>query len=222
MNLEGKIINFLGDSITEGHGVFDVTANRYDNIVKRRCNPKAVYNYGIGGTRIAHQRAASEKPRHDLCFCGRAYNINPDADVTIVFGGTNDYGHGDAPFGSLSDKTPDTFCGGVDFLMNVLKTLYPNMKFVFMAPAHRQNDENISNHPNKKGDAQPLKKYVEIIKTKGREYGIPVLDLYENLGLDPNDEQIRARYAPDGLHYNDEGHKLIAERLIEFIEGLDY
>ena len=45
-----------------------------------------------------------------------------------------------------------------------------------------------------------LKQYVEIIKTKGEEYGVPVLDLYENLGLNPNDEKIREMYAPDGLH----------------------
>lgn len=30
MKIKGKIINFLGDSITEGHSVIDRTHNRYD------------------------------------------------------------------------------------------------------------------------------------------------------------------------------------------------
>ena len=71
MELKGKIIDFLGDSITEGVGVCDQN-NRYDNVVHRRLELAAHYNYGIGGTRLAHQSAPSETPRYDLCFCGRA------------------------------------------------------------------------------------------------------------------------------------------------------
>ena len=103
MDLKGKIIDFLGDSITEGVGVQDRINNRFDRVLERNCGLKATYNYGIGGTRLAHQRTPSEKPRHDLCFCGRAYDMNKDADIIVVYGGTNDYGHGDAPFGEYGD-----------------------------------------------------------------------------------------------------------------------
>ncbi len=62
MVLYNKKVNFLGDSITEGSGVSDIENCRYDNRLK------ATYflttnNYGIGGTRLAHQTACSEKPR---------------------------------------------------------------------------------------------------------------------------------------------------------------
>ncbi|MEE1186652.1 MAG: SGNH/GDSL hydrolase family protein [Acutalibacteraceae bacterium] len=220
MNLTGKTINFIGDSITEGCGVEDIANCRFDNVIKKQCNLKAVYNYGISATRIAHQRVASEMPRADLNFCARAYDLNPDSDITVVFGGTNDYGHGDAPFGTLEDKTPDTFCGAVEFLMNTLKELYPEMTVIFMTPAHRINDDKPSVNPKKNNNAYPLKNYVDVIKTKGEQKGIPVLDLFENLGLDPNDEKIMEKYAPDGLHFNDLGHKVIAERLISFIQDL--
>ena len=86
MKLEGKIVDFLGDSITEGVGVKDCENNRYDNRIKKQCNLKVAYNYGISGTRIAHQRKPSEKPRYDLCFCGRAYDLIPKADVVVVYG----------------------------------------------------------------------------------------------------------------------------------------
>ena len=54
MDIKGKIIDFLGDSITEGVGVTDMN-NRYDQVMLRTCRLKAVYNYGVSGSRFAHQ-----------------------------------------------------------------------------------------------------------------------------------------------------------------------
>lgn len=223
MNLEGKIIDFLGDSITEGVGVDDCANNRYDNIIMKKCKLKAVYNYGIGGTRIAHQSKPSEKPRYDLCFCGRAYDLNPQADIIVVYGGVNDYIHGDAPFGKIGDTTPSTFCGGVEFLMRLLKDLYPNAKKVFMTPAHMHydtlNDENPSNREMKRADAKPLSDYVRVIRETGKSHGIPVLDLYEKFPINPNIAEYKEKYTADGLHFNDAGHQILADTLIEFLQN---
>ena len=224
MNLEGKIIDFLGDSITEGVGVEDITNCRYDNVLMRECNLKAVYNYGIGGTRLAHQSVPSEKPRHDLCFCGRAYDLNKDADIIVVYGGVSDYLHGDAPFGTLDDTTPDTFCGAVDWLMGFLKEEYADKAIVFMTPAHcfYQNisDAAPTNRPCKKPDARPLIEYVKVIEARAKKHGIPVLNLYEKLGIDPNLTEHKEKYTTDGLHFNDAGQAFIAARLKEFLEAL--
>lgn len=224
MELKGKIIDFLGDSITEGYGVSDRANNRYDNVLKRECELAAVYNYGIGGTRLAHQEHPSDKPRYDLCFCGRAYNLNPEADIIVVYGGVNDYLHGDAPIGARGDKTPATFCGAVWWLMNFLKTTYEGKTIVFMAPARYCRDEKSDTrphpHPAKKPDAQPLLFYVETIKETAKEFDIPVLDLYHTLGIDPHNPEDCQNLTIDGLHFNDAGHKIIAARLKEFLEAL--
>ena len=225
MKLEGKIIDFLGDSITEGVGVSDRANNRYDNILCREHKLKAVYNYGIGGTRIAHQRNASGKPRHDLCFCGRVFDLNRDADIVVVYGGVNDYFHGDAPIGTAEDTTPATFCGGVNFLMNYLKGEFAGKTIVFMTPAHsflrgETYELEPSKRPCKAPDAQPITAYISIIKEAGKRHGIPVLDLFENLGIDPNKPEDNERYTVDGLHFNDEGHKVIAKRLGDFLLSL--
>ena len=103
MQLQGLTVHFLGDSITAGHSVADIANNRYDNILKVTCGLKEVRNYAIGGTRIAHQYQPSPEARWDLHFCGRAEMMAADADMIVVFGGTNDYGHGDAPVGQLGD-----------------------------------------------------------------------------------------------------------------------
>ena len=223
MELKGKIINFLGDSITEGCCVDD-SYNRYDNILMRKYNLKKVNNYGIGGTRLAHQSVPSTNPRFDLCFCGRAHDLDKEADIIVVYGGVNDYIHGDAPIGTINDQSPSTFYGAVNYLMSYLKSEYIRQKIVFMTPAHcwlwGNSDKFPSKEAIKKSDALPLQGYVDIIKKLGEKHNIPVLDMFENLGLDPNDEAIRNEYTADGLHFNDKGQYFIAKCLGEFLERL--
>lgn len=223
MNLAGKRVAFLGDSITEGAGVAD-QSNRYDNVLKRECGLAEAFNYGIGGTRIAHQSVPSEKPRYDLCFCGRAFNMIPDADVIVVYGGVNDYIHGDAPIGEKGDVTPATFRGGVYFLMKTLRELYPSATVVFMTIARSclRGDTDLlpSARPMKKPDAMPAKGYVDIILETAGEFGIPTLNLYDDLGIDPNRPEDFAKYTTDGLHLNDLGHSVLAAKLKAFLESL--
>ncbi len=218
MELQGKTVAFLGDSITEGYGTSGAGA-RYDTRGSEALGFRPL-NYGIGGTRIAHQHRASEKPRWDLYFCGRAYNLAPEADLILVFGGTNDYGHGDAPFGTLEDTSPDTFCGGVDFLMNLLRELYPQSRLAFLTPIRRQGDEAPAIHPYKQPDARPLWDYAQVILEKGRQYGIPVLDAYHGLNINPNREADYIAYTMDGLHLNDAGHAELARLVEAFLRAL--
>jgi lysophospholipase L1-like esterase len=159
-----------------------------------------------------------------LCFCGRAYDLKKTADIVVVYGGVNDYIHGDAPFGQMGDTTPATFCGGVYFLMNLLRTLHPGKTVVFMTPARLNYDGNDgtkpSTRPQKAPDAKPIKAYIEIIEQTGAQFGIPVLNLFEKLGIDPTKPEDKEKYTIDGLHFNDDGHHIIAARLQEFLEAL--
>ncbi|MBQ5889727.1 MAG: SGNH/GDSL hydrolase family protein, partial [Clostridia bacterium] len=89
MEIKGKIINFLGDSITEGIGLDDVK-DCYDRVLLRKCEPKEIRNYSISGSRLAHQSKPSTKAHYDLCFCGRAFYMDRNADIIVVYGGVND------------------------------------------------------------------------------------------------------------------------------------
>ncbi len=224
MELKGKIINFLGDSITEGVGVADIPNCRYDNVIHKKYQLAAHNNYGIGGTRIAYQCSPSEKPEHDLYFNGRARKMDKNADIVVVYGGVNDYIHGDAYFGTMEDKDMTTFCGAVYSLMSYLKEAYAGKTVVFMTPAHMNykgvSDSQVSPRPMKKPDAKPLQAYVDVIKARGKELNIPVLDLFKNLGIDANDPTQSAKYTVDGLHFNNEGQAFLAKALGEFLEKL--
>ena len=222
MELKGKVIDFLGDSLTEGRGVADEN-NRYDRYIERVCGLKRANNYGIGGTRIAFQGRPSVKAKHDLDFCGRCYLMDPEADIIVVFGGTNDYGHGDAPFGKIGDKERTTFCGAVDYLINKIRELYPSAKLVMVAPGHRFDDATMP--PIDKLErlgivGETLETYVNAMVEIASSYDVPVLNLYRELPIDPKKPEDREKYTIDGLHYNDAGYIEVAKKIIAFLENL--
>ncbi len=90
----------------------------------------------------------------------------------------------------------------------------------FMTPAHRVGDLEVSKDPSNGSDSKPLYAYVDVIKDKGIKHQIPVLDLYSDLGIDPNVKEDREKYAPDGLHLNDAGHRVLARCLMDFLQKL--
>lgn len=219
MELKGKKINFLGDSITEGAGISAQDKHFFD-ILKKECELDTVRNYGISGTRIAKQKSVSGNPRWDLDFCSRAPQMDNDADVVVIFGGTNDFGHGDAPLGQMSNRDPYTFYGALHTLLTLLMDKYPCATIVFMTPLHRCNEDNLRGDGYKAQEVADLRTYVSIIKEVTEYYSIPTLDLFSVSGIQPKVESNRVRYCPDGLHPNDEGHKLIASRLKGFLLSL--
>ncbi len=213
MELNGKKINFLGDSITQGVGA-SCEKTYYCNVFERLAGVGIVRNYGISGTRIANQQKVVEAI-DSQSFCQRYDEMDNDADVVVVFGGTNDYGHGDAPFGDFSDRTPETFYGGCHYLMKGLIEKFPNSQIVFMTPMQRSQGYDL-----KPGTEQNLRDYVHALKEVAEYYSIPVLDLFAELGVCPDVEIQKKMFCPDGLHPNDAGCLKIAQKLMSFLERL--
>lgn len=215
MELKGKKINFLGDSITFGSGTSG-EEKRFSNLIEAWTGA-VCRNYGIGGTRIALQRKPSNDPAYDQDFCSRVDKMDADADVVVVFGGTNDFGHGDAPFGRMEDRTNATFCGALHTLYTRLINRYPEALIVVLTPLHRA-DEDSMRGSQKTEDVAVLKSYIQAIRETAEYYGLPVLDLYACSGLQPAVPVIRERYLPDGLHPNDAGHQILAHKIVEFLK----
>ena len=70
------------------------------------------------------------------CLIDKLYNEGffeqNKIDTLFVFGGTNDFGHGDAPFGSIDSDDIYTFCGAVNSLIKRLVIDFPSKKIIFM------------------------------------------------------------------------------------------
>lgn len=219
MKLAGLKVNFLGDSITFGSGTSCPEAI-FHALLKKNANLAEVRNYGIGGTRIAIQKGNEFRPKDDYVdvnsFCERYDQMDNDADLIVVFGGTNDYGHGDAPLGHFEDRTPDTFYGACHYLFSGLTKKYLGKPIVVMTPMHR-TAAPIYYLPGQRRD---LREYVGIIREVAEYYSLPVLDLYAISGIQPAIPEVKEKYMPDGLHPNDAGHLVMADKLQKFLENL--
>lgn len=213
MELKGKKINFLGDSITEGVGA---SAPEYCYAERMRALAGIVpRNYGIGGTRIAKQRdPRGHSPSFNRDFCGRYRQMDKDADIVVVFGGSNDYGHGDAPFGDWADETSDTFLGALNVLFKGLKEEYPNALAVAVTPLPRTS---AAKNPVRE---HPFGDYVAAVRQAAIRYGFALFDANEACKTDAEMKRLTEECMPDGLHPNDEGYLIFAKALIAFFRSL--
>ena len=218
MELKGKKIAFLGDSITVGVGT-SAPEYIYWNRIAQETGAEC-YGYGYNGTRIAPQHiVAVDEPYETLYFASRVETMIPDADVVVILGGTNDYGHGDAVLGKLGNKTNDTFYGAYHLLLAKLIQYYPDAHLVVMTPLHREKENELYNSRGIRNVA-PFTGYVKAIREVAESYGVTVVDLYRDCAICPGDPVHKVRYCPDGLHPNDLGHELIARCFLNKMKSL--
>lgn len=216
--LEGKRIAFLGDSITEGVGAS--SSDKCYVSVFRALTGATVFNCGIGGTRIAVQKNKTvNSPEFDRYFASRIAAMPPELDYVVVFGGTNDFGHGDAPLGAFGDDTTGTFYGAVRRLYLDLYEKYPTARIVAALPLHRLGEE-CKGAVDGVVRTESLFDYVNAIRQTAELFSIPVVDLYAASNMQPQVEPLRALYMPDGLHPSDLGHRRLAEIFANFLERL--
>ncbi len=220
MELKGKKIAFLGDSITQGCGTKSengVYPNGYVGVFER-ISGAICYNYGLSGTRIARRINPSIPFNlHDLDFNLRSTIMPKDMDVVVVFGGTNDFGHGDAPLGDFSSRDEYTFYGATHLLCEYLQNKYPNAYILFITPLHRTSEMVTINEFGI--PCKPLQEYVKAIREVTSHYSIDLLDLWEENLLNPHDKTILETCMPDGLHPNEKGAEILANRVYEYLKN---
>ena len=213
MELKGKRVAFLGDSITFGKGA-SAPEKMFANMLAARNGMTVVGNHSICGTRIARQTVTYKNPVWDQDFCARVEEMDPTLDLIVIFGGTNDFGHGDAPFGDFADRTAETFCGAIHELYTSLLEKYPTATIMIITPLHRSTEDV----PNMHGKV--LKDYVDMIRRTAEYYSLPVLDLYATYGVQPAVPVMQETFMPDGLHPNDAGQIILANKVAKFIQNL--
>lgn len=209
MNDIDKII-FLGDSITNGAGASCVEKN-YVSLVGKKFGAQ-VLNFGVGGTRIAKQSGNDDYPEY---FLLRAKRMPCDADFVFVFGGTNDFGHGDAEIGDLDCNSDLTFCGAVNNLVDYLIYTYGKDRLCFILPLHRWDENNTRGEGFKKVPSLILSGYVDVLKNVLDKKGIEWLDINHKFPTPLSNKGDDLTI--DGLHPNDVGHEIIANEIVKFL-----
>lgn len=206
--LSGKKWVAIGDSITEHN--FRTNKN-YHDYIREIVSNLTVYNYGISGT--------GYKDRYDV-----ADTITENPDIITVFWGTNDWDFANIPLGVFLDSTTDTISGRINRALSKLIAKFPTALLSVFSPLPRADNwgSNAANNAN----GYTLEQLVELIKKYAAHFSLPFLDLYHSSNLPVWDAEGNRYYftapnlpEPDGLHPNDNGHKVLARKVKAFLES---
>ncbi len=161
-----------------------------------------INNYGISGSTVG-----SKYDPMSVRYSG----MSDTAKVTIVYGGTNDFGR-NQPLGTMADRTNDTFYGAMHVLLKGLLEKYPDKKIGFVSMHHFG-----SYFPETNQFGLTKMDYVKATREVCEYYSIPLLDLYASGGFNFEIEAQSTLYSVDKLHYNNKGHERLAKLIYEFI-----
>ena len=205
--------NFLGDSVTGGVNTIE---NFVDKLQKKMGIP-TINNYGHSGSILGNYTGTDTES-----FVTRYSGMEANADLIVVFGGTNDYQSSSSVLGIMTDRVATTFYGALHVLYSGLKTKYPTSTIVAITPLKRNRDGvELSPEYSYHGSLK-LIDYVNAIKLVAEYYSIPVLDLYNKSGIYPYPYACTqvTTLIPDGLHPNEAGHEIITRMLSSYLNTL--
>ena len=136
--------------------------------------------------------------------------------ITIAYG-TNDYRDGNE-FDNVSNKFDiNTFLGALRYSLKKIQTKYPKIKIIVITPIWRYFKDGTDSDIKTWGTGT-LPDYVEGIKSACKEFKVPVLDSYYNMGLSIYNANY---YFEDYTHLNSIGRKdyakLISSEINRFI-----
>lgn len=192
----------IGDSLTE-HNIR--TTKNYEQYVSESTGIKVV-NLGVSGTGY---KAGNN-------FYARVQSIPLDSDVVTIFGSGNDLST-DTPLGNVTDTGFNTLCGCINETIDAIINRIPTVNLGIVTPTPWKDFPPTT--PNNSMDLYSHA-LVEICKRRS----IPCLDLYHCSNLRPWTKEGRdACYSKDGgngVHPNEQGHKLIAPRFKALLESL--
>lgn len=197
--------NALGDSLTSAIG----TAINYQNYISGKYSivPR---NYGIAGSTIASGTDSSNP------MVERYANMDDNADIITIFGGTNDYG-AQIKLGEDDSTDTSTFKGALNVIIDGLMRKYPGKRIGFITPMQRADIYK----------TVPLETYVNAMVKICANKSIPCLDLYHNGNLNPAIDIIANTFfrvmvssGSDKLHLNEKGHLVISRIIDDFLHRL--
>ena len=182
---EGKKIAILGDSISTG-GYPGMLANM---------TGATLQNLSVSGTLLAGG------------LTGKVADVASDADLVIVFGGTNDYWHKNVQIGAADSTDARTYVGALRYILNSLKTNNPNAKYLFVFPADQTFGGNPSSTDFGKGSLDDFRAAFLKFCAENNVHYVNLADT----------EFDSSKHSGDGVHPNTTGHQIIAQAIYDKI-----
>lgn len=211
---KGKKIVIYGDSIsTKNYG-----CGGYEHILSEKLNTTNIYNYAICGTGVS-----SNQQDNFIHILSNEKNIHSDADLIIVWYGTNDW-YWSNHLGNANDNDLYTFGGALNKCLEILQDKCKKANIILLTPIFRNQPpfEMENNKPtnyayktkNKLG--YTLKDYKNLLFEIAENKYIPILDMHTLSQINNFNSSI---YLEDEIHPSKLGYEKIGNIIVNFINN---
>ena len=204
--LNGLTWGIVGDSLS-AKSTLGVDVDIYHDYIAKK-HGMTVKNYANGGQ--GYMKGTNN-------FVEQSKRVSSDCDIVTIFGSWNDWNDMYDNIGTYKDTGTDTLCGCIYNTINNIIERCPDAKIGIITPTPWKSTNYFTLSDYSLGKAQG---YIDALVGVGRMYGIPVLNLFDESGLRPYEEDFRNKYyhEADGVHPNSEGHKnYVAPPIEQFI-----
>lgn len=211
----------LGDSLTSKYTLGEGVPNYVQLVAERTGVTYYQQGHGGGGYLADSNAFLSLFPKDN-------------SDIVTIFGSFNDVYVKDFRAGEAGTTDTSTLWGAVKKVIDNCYSVNPDIRIGLIAPTpwisvnpqQTGTNEAISEAFSHQG-AKAGEDYVQTLKEISDYYSIPFLDLYHNSGLRVYDQDwdnahthVNELGRGDGGHLNTRGSKIIANKMIKFIESL--
>lgn len=203
-----------GDSIsTKNHG-----KGGYEALIKEKLKISEIINLAVGSSGISRTT-----PNSLAGLLENEANIHKDADLIIIWHGTNDWYWG-APLGELESNNDSTFYGALKSAVNKLRKLCPKAVIVFLTPIFRCETPDKcavkkEGYVNKNSVKLTLKDYYDALINASVVWGFSVIDMRRLTNFHYYNAE---RYFEDYVHPNEAGYKVIADVIASNIDLVSF
>lgn len=144
-------------------------------------------------------------------------------DILLMQYGFNDYHAGVPIYPKEGDHGEASFVGALENSVLALQKAYPNLRIVLVTPTYSWYPYNELTHLtceeyNLGGGV--LEEYVNAEIQTARSMNVEILDVYHNFYTHDTWEDWEI-YTTDGLHPNENGRTLLAQRIAEFLQSTE-
>lgn len=204
-NWMGKNFVSYGDSITQG--------NTWQNYLVSELGVVHT-NLGLSSSCISSFDTWAISMSDD----SRIDNIPLDTDILTIMGGTNDW-VSRIDIGNLDDETRDTFIGGYKYMIEKIMTRIPKARIILMTPPFGYYNTGVGTGETN-GVGKNLIEYINAVKSVAEYYKLPVINMYQDLGVNKFNKDNFLIVEDVQVHPNVEGGKRIAGLVIGELKRL--
>lgn len=194
-DFKGKKVVFFGDSITYWTDCYPKTSGwssfplGNDYYLKNYLT-LAREKLGL----ITVNKGASGAKSSSICSSMRSFNLT-DAYAVVLTCGTNDYNN---------NIEPSTYKSNITSALSTVMTNYPKVKIYCMTMPYNTIT----------GKTYNIRDYGDKFEEACLEYNLPLLRIDKTLPINSTNA---STFLVDGIHPNNDGHKLLADQFIPFL-----